>query len=70
MVTLLADLQIPSHIEQTLQEFHYTLLKRYIALVDSPFLLQRLCSTLYREDGYDHIFHEETLEDILLDLMS
>lgn len=70
MVTLMEDLKIPSHIEQALQQFHYTLLKRYIRLVDSPFLLKRLCTTMYREDGYDRIFHEDTLEDILLDLMS
>ncbi len=70
MVSLMEDLGIPSHIEETLQQFHYTLLKRYIALVDSPFLLKRLCSTMYREDGYDQIFHEQTLEDILLDLMA
>lgn len=69
MVSLMEDLKIPSHIEQALQKFHYTLLKRYIRLVDSPFLLKRLCSTMYEEDGYDQIFHEQTLENILLDLM-
>jgi hypothetical protein len=33
-------------------DFHHALLKEYVALVDSPFLLERLCMKHYKEDRF------------------
>ena len=69
MVTFTPELGPAGPQEQAVQEFQLELLKRYIALVDSPFRLQRLCTALYRRGGYDRIFHEQTLDDMILELI-
>ncbi len=64
------DLQEQRDIAQDpLKEFYHALLKKHVVLVDSPFVLQRMCMSLYKHHGFDEYFDVETLDEIFLELL-
>lgn len=54
--------------QNPLEGFYRALVKKYVALVDSPFILQRLCMHLYKSQGFDLHFDIETFDEICLEL--
>jgi hypothetical protein len=52
-----------------IKEFYHELLKKYVALVGSPFVLQRLCMHLYKHYSFDMYFDVETLDELYLELL-
>jgi hypothetical protein len=65
----LDDLQEERDIgKDPLKGFYHALLKKYVAMVDSPFVLQRMCMHLYKHHSFDSYFDIETLDEIYLEL--
>jgi hypothetical protein len=51
-------------------DFYHTLLKEYVALAGSPFVLERLCMKLYRMDRFCSCLDLEILSEIMDELQS
>lgn len=53
----------------TVKSFYHALLKQYVALVGSPFVLQRLSLRLYKRHGFEFYLDFETFQELCLELL-
>jgi hypothetical protein len=52
------------------EDFYHTLLKEYVILAGSPFILERLCMKLYRMDRFASRLDFDILREIMDELQS
>ena len=52
------------------EDFYHFLLKEYVILADSPYILERLCMKLYKMDEFCSCIHLDILRDIMAELQS
>ena len=52
------------------EDFYHLLLKEYVALAGSPYILERLCMKLYRMDRFCSCIDLDILRDIMGELQS
>lgn len=52
------------------EDFYHFLLKEYVALADSPYILERLCMKLYRMDKFCSYIDLDILRDIMAELQT
>lgn len=53
-----------------IENFYHMLLKEYVTLADSPYILERLCMKLYRMDRFCFYIDLDILRDIMAELQS
>jgi hypothetical protein len=59
----------PPDLDYTLYEdFYHALAKLYVSLVDSPFVLERFCMTLFRQERFCSHFDLEILREVMDEL--
>lgn len=51
-------------------DFYHTLLKEYVSLAGSPFILERLCMKIYKMDRFCSCIDLEILKEIMDELQS
>jgi hypothetical protein len=52
------------------EDFYHSLLKEYVALVGSPFILERLCMKLYRMDRFSSCLDLDIVREVMDELQS
>ena len=52
------------------EDFYHSLLKEYVALAGSPFILERLCMKLYRMDRFGSCLDLEMIREVMEELQS
>ncbi|HKL59732.1 MAG TPA: hypothetical protein VJ863_07525 [Sphaerochaeta sp.] len=52
------------------EDFYHLLLKEYVALADSPYILERICMKLYRMDRFCSHIDLDILRDMMVELQS
>jgi|JTFO01.1.fsa_nt_gb hypothetical protein len=50
------------------EDFYHSLVSMYVSLVDSPFVLERFCMTLFRQERFSSHFDLEMLREVMDDL--
>ena len=63
--------QSPPALDYTLYEdFYHALLKMYVSLVGSPFVLERFCLRLFRQERFSSHFDLDILKEACDELQS
>jgi len=59
----------PPDLDYTLYEdFYHALAKLYVSLVDSPFVLERFCMKLFKQERFSSHFDLEMLQEVMDEL--